>query len=77
MERNVNPIDVEQFLKDSSFPTGKNELVQFAKDHHAPGPILSAIEGIPDRRYKDAADAARETFIPESELPRGLESCDD
>ena len=77
MERDVNPIDVEKFLKESRFPSNRDDLVRFARDRHAPDNILSALKGIPDRRYRDAADAARETFSSEGELPRGLDSCDD
>ena len=73
----ANPIDVEKFLEKSRFPSSKNELVQFVRNRHAPEPIVNAVEKIPDRRYNDAAEAARETFIPEDELPRGLDSCDD
>lgn len=77
MERDVNPIDVEKFLKESRFPSNRDDLVRFARDHHAPDNILSALKGIPDRKYRDPADAARETFYSEDELPRGLDSCDD
>ncbi|NLE01553.1 MAG: DUF2795 domain-containing protein [Fibrobacter sp.] len=77
MGENANPIDVEKFLMNTHFPATKNELIQFAHEKHASNQIISAIETIPNRKYTDAADAARETFIPPDELPRGLDSCDD
>ena len=76
MAEQANPIDVEKFLQKNQFPSSKTELVQFVRNQHAPQPIVNAVNKIPDRRYNNAA-AARETFIPESELPRGLDSCDD
>lgn len=77
MAEKANPIDVEQVLKNTSFPASKNQLIQFVRDLHAAPEIVSAIEKIPNRNYSNAADAARETFAPEQPLPRGLDSCDD
>lgn len=78
MAEKANPIDVEQVLKNTSFPASKNQLVQYVRDLHAAPEIVSALEKIPNRNYKSAAEAARETFTPEEgPLPRGLDSCDD
>jgi hypothetical protein len=77
MAEKANPIDVEQFLKNRNFPATKSDLVQFVKDQHAPNPIIAAVENLPNRKYSTATDAARETFLDEEELPRGLDSCDD
>jgi len=78
--RYANPIDVEQWLLHARFPSVKSFLVNYAKDSHAPEEIITALERIPEREYKDAADAARETYItPEwnGEGQYGVDSCDD
>ena len=78
MSDNVNPIDVEQFLKGLNFPAQKDEIVKYANNHHASDSIINAIKTIPDREYRSAADAARETYNKETpDQPYGLGSCDD
>jgi hypothetical protein len=77
MDEKANPIDVEQYLLKTNFPASKNELVSFAKGHDAPELIISALKTIPERRYNNAADAARETYFPDIELLRGRDSCED
>jgi hypothetical protein len=77
MAEKPNPIDVEQYLQKAHFPASKTELIQFARGHNAPNPIINALQNIPERKYNAASDAARETFFPDEEIPRGLDSCDD
>ncbi|NLW30873.1 MAG: DUF2795 domain-containing protein [Fibrobacter sp.] len=78
MSNNVNPIDVEQFLKGLNFPAQKDEIVKYANNHHASDSIINAIKTIPDHEYRSAADAARETYNKEKpDQPYGLGSCDD
>ncbi len=63
MDEKANPIDVEQYLLKTNFPASKNELVSFAKGHDAPELVIIALNIIPERQYKNAADAARETYL--------------
>ncbi len=79
MAGKVNPIDVEQFLQKSHFPAQKQDLVQFARNEHAPEQIVNAISGIPDREYNSPQEAAKETFSERKEPggQMGIDSCDD
>lgn len=77
MANRANPIDVEQYLQNTRFPASKDDLIQFARGHNAPNSIVNALEIIPNKQYKNASDAARETYVSDEELPRGLDSCDD
>ncbi|MDG5814829.1 DUF2795 domain-containing protein [Chitinispirillales bacterium ANBcel5] len=79
MSKKVNPIDVEQFLEKTNFPAQKNDIITFAKNDHAPEPILAALQNIPDRQYSNPQDAAKETFSAEDEPqgPMGIDSCED
>ncbi len=77
MDEKANPIDVEQYLQKTNFPASKNELVNFARGHNAPDLIITALKSIPERQYKNAAEAAKETFFPDEELFRGRDSCDE
>ena len=77
MAERANPIDVEKVLTNTHFPASKNELINYVKHEHVSDQIISALEKIPDRQYQNPAEAARETFYSEEDLPRGLDSCDD
>ncbi|KMQ52716.1 hypothetical protein CHISP_0485 [Chitinispirillum alkaliphilum] len=77
MSDNVNPIDVEQFLQKTDFPADKDKLVSFAKNQHAPEPVINALQSIPDRQYSNPQEAARETFSSKDEGPMGIDSCED
>jgi hypothetical protein len=77
MTQRANPIDVEQVIKSRLFPASKTDLVKFAEEKKASSQIISALRSIPDRQYTSASDAARETYIEDSDLPRGMDSCDD
>lgn len=77
MNERANPIDVEKYLSQTQFPASKNDLIQYAKGHHAPNSIVSALNIIPERQYKNAEEAARETYFPDEDLLRGQDSCED
>jgi hypothetical protein len=77
MSKRANPIDVEQTILNRTFPASKTDLIHFAEEKRASSQIISALKSIPDRQYTSASDAARETYVEDSELPSGLESCDD
>jgi hypothetical protein len=77
MSERANPIDVEQTIKARLFPASKTDLIQFAEEKKASSQIISALRSIPDRQYASASDAARETYFEDSDLPRGMDSCDD
>lgn len=52
--------DVEHALKGINFPKSKNEIIQFAQQNKASSDIVSDLQGLPDREYKNAADLAQE-----------------
>lgn len=77
MTQRANPIDVEQVIKSRLFPASKTDLISFAEEKKASSQIITALRGIPDRQYASASDAARETYLEDSDLPSGMDSCDD
>ncbi|HII92639.1 MAG TPA: DUF2795 domain-containing protein [Methanosarcina sp.] len=52
--------DVEHALKGIDFPKNKNEIVSYAQQHNANNEIISDLQQLPDRTYKNAADVAQE-----------------
>ena len=52
-------INVRQFLSGMKFPASKKDIVQFARDHKAPGELLNGLEGIQDRKYNDPSEVSR------------------
>jgi hypothetical protein len=77
MTQRANPIDVEQAIKSRLFPATKNDIIKFAEEKRVSTQIITALKSIPDRQYASASDAARETYLEDSDLPRGMDSCDD
>lgn len=61
----ANPVELEHFLEDASFPASKQQLLDFAHQHKAGAPMLVSLERLPDRQYQDAADAAKSAWTSE------------
>lgn len=54
-----NPIEVEKHLKGIKFPANRDDLIEHARQNHAPEEVLSTLERMPDREFSNAADVAK------------------
>jgi hypothetical protein len=54
-----SPIEVGRHLKGIKFPVNKQDLIEHARQNHAPDDLLSVLEQIPDREFRTAADVTR------------------
>ncbi len=57
-EQAVSAADIEAALHGVSFPKDAGELAAYAEESEAGDPVIEAIRGLPDRRYRDAAEVA-------------------
>ena len=57
-----NPIDLQKTLSGISYPTGKNDLVEHAKNNGADDDILKSLNGIPDKEYTGPDQVQKEVF---------------
>lgn len=56
---NVNPIEVQKYLKGTSYPTTRAELVKTAKGEDAPSEVTDALGKIPDGEYAQVTDVTK------------------
>jgi hypothetical protein len=54
-----SPIEIGKHLKGIKFPVNKENLVEHARQNQAPREILSVLERIPDREFRNAADVSK------------------
>ena len=52
-------IDVQKALKGASYPSGKADLVAFAKENGADEKILNALEALPEQDYASPAEVSK------------------
>ncbi|MFD3508596.1 DUF2795 domain-containing protein [Nocardia sp. NPDC058666] len=45
------PIQVEKYLGGVNYPVGRDTLVATAEQHSAPGPVISALQSLPDEQF--------------------------
>ena len=56
----VNPIELQKYLKGINYPAGKQDLVQHAQNNGADDDTISMLEQLPDQQYETAADVSKE-----------------
>ncbi|HWN66309.1 MAG TPA: DUF2795 domain-containing protein [Haliangium sp.] len=54
-----SPIEVGKHLKGIKFPVNKQDLIEHARQTEAPRELLSVLERIPDREFRNAADVTK------------------
>lgn len=50
-EDQVNPIQVQRFLKKVDYPASKGELIEAAKKEGADERVIETLQRIPERKY--------------------------
>jgi hypothetical protein len=48
---NINPIQVEKYLKGVDYPANKNDLVKHAQQQGADQQVLETLKQLPDRTF--------------------------
>ena len=56
----VNPIELQKYLKGMNYPAGKQDLVNHAQNNGADDDTISMLEQLPDQQYETAADVSKE-----------------
>ena len=54
-----SPVDVTHHLKGVSFPAGKEDLLEAAKDNGAGRDILDMIDAMPDGEFRSITDVMK------------------
>lgn len=52
----IGPAEVQGALEGVAYPAAKRDLLAWAEGGGAQGPVLAALEMLPDRRYGSAAE---------------------
>ncbi|MEW6055259.1 MAG: DUF2795 domain-containing protein [Bdellovibrionota bacterium] len=55
--------NVRQYLGDAKFPASKRELIDCARSHNAPTDVITTIEKMSDRSYRDLSEVVREVSL--------------
>jgi Protein of unknown function (DUF2795) len=55
----VNPVQLEKFLKGVDYPLTKKDLIKFAEQHGADRQIREALEQLPDQTFERSADISK------------------
>ena len=55
----VNPLQVQKCVENMDFPASKQQLLDFAQQHHDPPEIIDALYRLPDRRFATSADVSQ------------------
>ena len=51
----VSTAKVSRYLKGINFPADKRKCVEYARQHNAPGDVVSALEKMPDDTFDSMA----------------------
>lgn len=57
-EATVSPVDVERAIKGVPYPTTKDKLVEYARQHGTPENVIGGIRSMPGDRFESETDVA-------------------
>lgn len=52
----ANPAQIQKFLGGMDYPAGKQEVVQYAREHGADEKVISTLSALPDQSFETPAD---------------------
>lgn len=55
---NVNPVQVEKFLRGVNYPISKQDLIKHAQQQGADQSVRSTLEKLPDKKYNSPVDVS-------------------
>jgi hypothetical protein len=55
---NVNPVQVQKYLKGVDYPVSKNDLLKSVDDQGADENVRATLEKLPDKTYQTPADVS-------------------
>lgn len=55
----VNPIQLQKYLKGVDYPAAKNDLIETARKHGADSNISSMLERLPDEEFQTPAEVSQ------------------
>jgi len=58
----VSPIEIQKALGGVDYPAEKEDLIKNAEKKYASDDVLSALKGLPDKKYESPADVNKEVF---------------
>ena len=64
---NINPIQMQKYLKGIDYPTTKEELIKNAKALGADEDVQSALEDLPDENFESLIDVSQSLSKDEGE----------
>ncbi len=56
----VNPIQLQKYLKGIEYPADRETILESARGNGADQDIISTLEQLPDREYKNPAEISKE-----------------
>lgn len=51
MAQQINPVQIEKFLKGLDFPADKQEVIEYANQHGASSEIRQALNSLPEKTF--------------------------
>ena len=57
---NVNPIQVQKFLKGMDYPASRAEIVSYARKHGADKNVLQTLQQLPSDNFQTPAEVSQE-----------------
>jgi hypothetical protein len=58
--RKINPIQLQKYLKGTSYPTDKQTLLETARRNGAPDDMLAALQQLPEQPYSAPKDVSQQ-----------------
>jgi hypothetical protein len=55
---NVNPVQVQKYLKGVDYPVSKNDLLKHVQDQGGDESVRGTLEKIPDKTYQTPSDVS-------------------
>jgi hypothetical protein len=55
----VNPIQLQKYLKGTSYPASKDDLLKQAKEHKADEKMYALLERLPDQQFENPAAVSK------------------
>jgi Protein of unknown function (DUF2795) len=56
---NVNPVQIEKFLKGIKYPATKMELISCAERNGADNQVREMLERLPEQKYEQSTDVSK------------------
>ena len=57
--KGVSPVEIQKFLAGIKYPTNKNNLVSYARQHNASEDVINMLDKLPEDQYGGPQDVSK------------------